>query len=284
MRPQRRWDMEGRVALVTGASQGIGLAIARALAAEGVVVAVNGRSEERIAAALHELEAAGGRAVAAPGRVERKVEVQRLVGRVLESCGRLDFLVNNAGVSRSALVQYLPEEDWDAVLDTNLKGAFLVSQAAVAPMIRAGFGRIVNLCSIASFGGQEGRAAYAASKAGLVALTQVMAQELVGAGVRVNAVAPTLVATEMIERGVPADFLRDVVLDRTPMRRLGEADEVAQAVLFLLSEASSFITGEVLKVDGGLLSGYFCSHARRGQSFRAPGAASAPAKANNREG
>jgi 3-oxoacyl-[acyl-carrier protein] reductase len=135
-------------------------------------------------------------------------------------------------------------------------------------MTKASFGSIVNMCSIASFGGQEGRANYAASKAGLMALTWVMAQELAAYNIRVNAVAPALIGTEMIKRGVPQDFLRDVILDRKPLARLGTPEEVADAVLFLLSERASYINGEVLKVDGGLLSGYFCSNQRIGQSFK----------------
>jgi len=204
----------------------------------------------------------GGQAIEYPS-------LEAMVERVLSSLGRIDLLVNNAGISMPDAFIDLSEEAWDSQIDVNLKGTFLCSQAVARHMLARGEGgAIVNLCSIASFGGQEGRAGYAASKAGLLGLTRVMAQELSPHGIRVNAVAPSLIGTEMIERIVPESFRDGVVLDRTPLGRLGRPAEVADAVLFLLSEGAAYITGASLMVDGGLTSGPYHSAQARGQSFR----------------
>jgi 3-oxoacyl-[acyl-carrier protein] reductase len=262
------YGLGGKTALVTGAGRGIGREVAFRLAAEGVAVAVNGRTAETLGAVVAEIEAAGGRAVAVPARVEVKQQANGMVDAVVDALGGIDFLVNNAGVSLPASFVDLSEDAWDSQLDVNLKGTFLCSQAVARLMLKRGEGAIVNLCSIASFGGQEGRAGYAASKAGLLGLTRVMAQELSPHGIRVNAVAPSLIGTEMVERIVPQAFRDAVALDRTPMGRLGRPGEVADAVLFLLSEGASYITGTTLLVDGGLMSGYYHSKQARGGSFR----------------
>jgi 3-oxoacyl-[acyl-carrier protein] reductase len=262
------YGLGGKTALVTGGGQGIGREVARRLAAEGVAVAVNGRTAEKLRAVVAEIESNGGRAVAVAARVESKPEVTGMVESVVSAFGGIDFLVNNAGVSLPNSFVDLSEEAWDGQLDVNLKGTFLCSQAVARHMLVRGGGAIVNLCSIASFGGQEGRAGYAASKAGLLGLTRVMAQELSPQGIRVNAVAPSLIGTEMVERIVPEAFREGVALDRTPMGRLGRPGEVADAVLFLLSEGADYITGTTILVDGGLLSGYYHSKQARGASYR----------------
>ncbi len=262
------YGIAGKTALVTGGGQGIGRAVALRLAAEGVAVAVNGRTVEKLAAVVAAIQADGGRAMAVAARVESKRDVTGMVESVVSEFGGIDFLVNNAGVSLPDSFIDLSEDAWDGQLDINLKGTFLCSQAVARHMLKRGDGAIVNLCSIASFGGQEGRAGYAASKAGLLGLTRVMAQELSPQGIRVNAVAPSLIATEMVERIVPEGFRDGVVLDRTPMGRLGRPGEVADAVLFLLSEGAAYITGTTVLVDGGLMSGYYHSKQARGGSFR----------------
>jgi 3-oxoacyl-[acyl-carrier protein] reductase len=265
------YGLAGKSALVTGGGQGIGYEVARRLAAEGVAVAVNGRTPAKLDAVVAEIRSAGGRAMAVPAMVESKRQVAGMVKSVLSEFGALDFLVNNAGISRPDSFIDLKEDSWDSQVDINLKGTFLCSQAVARHMLENGGGAIVNLCSIASFGGQEGRAGYAASKAGLLGLTKVMAQELSPQGIRVNAVAPSLIATEMIARIVPESFRDDVVLDRTPMGRLGLPGEVADVVLFLLSEGAAYVTGTTILVDGGLMSGYYHSKKASGASYKRPG-------------
>ncbi|MBI4968465.1 MAG: glucose 1-dehydrogenase [Rhodospirillales bacterium] len=264
---ERCYGLAGGVALVTGAGQGIGREIVRHLAAEQVAVAVNGRTPAKVADTVAEITAAGGRALAVPGRVEIKADVQAMVAATLAAFGRIDYLVNNAGISRPDAFLDMTEESWDEQIAVNLKGSFLCGQAVARHMAEQGKGAIVNLCSIASYGGQGGRAAYAASKTGLLGLTRVMAQELGVKGIRVNAVAPGLIGTEMIARNIPAAFRDDIAVDRKPLGRMGEPREVAEAILFLLSDGASFMTGETMLVDGGLLSGYFYS-ARGGVGFK----------------
>jgi len=264
----RSYGLAGAVALVTGGGQGIGREIARRLAVEGVAVAVNGRTAKKLDGVVDEIRAAGGRALAVPAHVEDKAQVTAMVDAVLADFGHIDFLVNNAGVSLPDDFVDLSEENWDKQIDVNLKGTFLCSQVVARHMLERGGGAIVNLCSIASLAGQEGRAGYAAAKAGLLGLTKVMAQELSPRGIRVNAVAPGLIATEMIVRNVPEEFRDGVVLDRTPLGRMGEPHEVADAVLFLLSEGAAYITGTTVLVDGGLMSGYYYSKRASGAGFK----------------
>ncbi len=265
---KRSYGLSGGVALVTGGAQGIGRDIVLHLAAEGVAVAINGRTPEKIDRVVAEVRAAGGRAIGVPATVSDKTQVTAMVKTVLAEFGCIDFLVNNAGVSRPNRFVDLSEEAWDEQIDTNLKGSFLCGQAVATHMLERGSGAIVNLCSIASYAGQEGRAGYCSSKAGLLGLTQVMAQELSPHGIRVNAVAPGLIGTEMISRNIPAEFRDGIANDRNPMGRLGLPREVAEVVLFLLSQGAGFMTGESVLVDGGLLSGYFFSKQAAGGSFK----------------
>lgn len=264
---KRCYGLGGGVALVTGGAQGIGREVVLHLAAEGVAVAVNGRTPEKIDRVVAEVRAAGGRAMAVPARVDVKAQVVAMVDAVPAEFGRIDFLVNNAGISRPDSFIDMSEESWDEQIDINLKGSFLCGQAVARHMLGRGAGAIVNLCSIASYSGQDGRAAYCSSKAALLGLTKVMAQELSPRGIRVNAVAPGLIGTEMIARNIPASFLDGIANDRNPMGRLGAPREIAEVVMFLLSEGASFMTGESVLVDGGLLSGYFFTRQGAGASF-----------------
>jgi len=244
--------LEGKVALVTGAARGIGRAIAMRLAAMGARVVVNDlAAEEAIAAAVAEIEAAGGRAMGLRANVTVAAEVAAMVDRVVGELGGLDILVNNAGIARDMLLLRLSEEDWDAVLSTNLKGAYLCARAAARPMIKARWGRIVNISSVVGIAGNAGQANYAAAKAGLIGLTRSLAKELGSRGITVNAVAPGFILTAMTAN-LP-DKVREEAIARTPVGRLGQPEDVAAAVGFLCSEEASFITGQVLAVDGGMV-------------------------------
>ncbi len=238
--------MEGKVALVTGGSRGIGAAISRALAEAGAKVAVNYRSGEDAAEAI--AGEIGGLAVQAD--VSSPEEAQALVERVEGELGDVDALVNNAGVTRDTLIARMSDEDWEAVIDTNLRGTFNTCRAVARKMLRRKTGSIVNLSSVVGMHGNPGQANYAASKAGIIGLTKALARELGSRGVRVNAVAPGYIATELTD--VLNERQRGLILQNTPLGRLGEPEDVAGAVRFLCSDEAAFITGEVLLVDGGL--------------------------------
>jgi 3-oxoacyl-[acyl-carrier protein] reductase len=236
---------EDATALVTGASRGIGAAIARALGADGWIVGVNYRSDaDGAGATVAAIEAAGGRALALPGDVAAGDPDALL--KTLEAHGPVLALVNNAGVRADGLAVQLDDEDWSRVLDTNLSAAFRLIRRAVRPMIRARYGRVVNIASVVGPRANAGQANYAAAKAGLVGLTKTVAVEVARRGVTVNAVAPGFIATDMTKD------LPDAVLEAVPARRAGTPDEVAAAVRFLASDHAGYVTGSTLYVDGGL--------------------------------
>jgi 3-oxoacyl-[acyl-carrier protein] reductase len=243
---------EGKAALVTGASRGIGRAIALRLAGEGCAVAVNFRSDEPGARETQRLaEEAGARCLLAPGDVGDPAAAAEIVASTVREFGSIHILVNNAGISADMLTMRLKEEEWDRVLDTNLKGAFLTSKAALRPMVRQRWGRIVNIASVVAFTGNIGQVSYAASKAGLLGLTKSVAREVATRGITANVVAPGLIDTDMAAH--LSDEVRDWMLSQVPMGRIGSVEDVAAAVSYLAGEEAGYITGQVLKIDGGMV-------------------------------
>jgi 3-oxoacyl-[acyl-carrier protein] reductase len=239
-------SLDGKVALVTGGSRGIGAAIARELAEAGARVAVNYRAGQEAAENL----AGQISGLAVQADVSSADEVQSLVERVESEFGDLDILVNNAGITRDTLIARMSDEDWETVIDTNLRGTFNTARAVARKMLRRRSGAIVNLSSVVGVHGNPGQANYAASKAGIIGLTKALARELGSRGVRVNAIAPGYISTELTD--VLNEEQRGLILGNTPLARLGEPEDVARAVRFLCSDEAAFITGEVLLVDGGL--------------------------------
>lgn len=241
----------GRAAVVTGSSRGIGRAIALALAREGADVLVNYAGREAEAKSVAgEIEALGRRAVTFRADVSNPAEAARMVEVALESFGRLDILVNNAGITRDNLIPRIREEDWDAVISVNLKGSFNCLKAAIRPMLKARWGRIINITSVVGVSGNAGQANYAASKAGLIGMTKSAAKEYATRNITVNAVAPGFINTEMTI-ALPEEA-KNRMLDEIPMARLGTPHDVAAAVAFLAGEAAAYITGQVIMVDGGM--------------------------------
>jgi len=239
-----------KVAVVTGASRGIGRSIALALAAEGArIVAVDlGLDDtEKLA---EEIRAQGGEALAVLGNVTVAEDAERMIKAAVDKFGRVDILVNNAGITKDGLLLRMKDEDWDAVLNVNLKGAFLCSRAAAKVMTKQRYGRIINIASIVGQMGNAGQANYCASKAGLIGLTKSNARELAKRNVTVNAVAPGFIATPMTD-ALP-DKVKQELLAQIPQERLGSADDIANAVLFLAAERSGYITGQVIGVNGGM--------------------------------
>jgi 3-oxoacyl-[acyl-carrier protein] reductase len=242
-------DLSGRVALVTGASRGIGRAIAERLGAQGarVVAAARGENARAVAEAI---VAAGGTAEAADLDVTDTGASERLIASTLERHARVDILVNNAGIARDQLLLRMKREDWDAVLATNLTAAFTLTQAVLKPMIRQRGGRIISISSVVGQRGNAGQANYAASKAGLIGFTKAVALEVASRGITVNVVAPGLIETDMT--GALTGDAREEWVSKIPLRRLGTPDDIASAVCFLASDEASYITGHVLAVNGGM--------------------------------
>ncbi len=240
-------DLTGRAALVTGASRGIGREIAKALAGAGAKVACVATNEDLLNSLVAEI---GNGALALKCDVSKPTEIEAAVEKAAQALGGLDILVNNAGVTRDNLLLRIKEEDWDLVLDTNLKGPFLFIKAAGRFLMRSKAGRVINISSVAGVLGNAGQANYSASKGGLISLTKTAARELGSRGVCVNAVAPGFINTDMAAKVDPKVI--EGVVASLPLRRMGEAKEIASTVLFLASDLSAYITGQVLGVDGGM--------------------------------
>ncbi|AKM18492.1 3-oxoacyl-[acyl-carrier-protein] reductase [Geobacillus sp. FSL K6-0789] len=244
--------LEGKIALVTGASRGIGRAVALELARQGANVVVNyAGSEAKANEVVEMIRSLGREAIAVQADVARAEEVERLVKTALDQFGRLDILVNNAGITRDNLLMRMKEEEWDAVINTNLKGVFLCTKAVTRPMMKQRGGRIINIASVVGVIGNPGQANYVAAKAGVIGLTKTAARELASRNITVNAVAPGFITTDMTE--ALSEELKGEMLKQIPLARFGEPDDVARVVAFLASDAAGYMTGQTLHVDGGMV-------------------------------
>ena len=244
-------ELDGRIAVVTGGSRGIGAAICEELAAAGATVVVNyARNAQLAEEVCGRIRDAGGSAQAVAGDISTATRAAGLVEQVESETGPIAILVNNAGITRDDLIMRLSEEAWRDVIDTNLGGAFFTCRAVARPMMKRRGGAIVNMSSIVGVRGNAGQTNYAASKAGLIGLTKSLAKELGSRGIRVNAIAPGYISTELTD--VLPEPAREAILSGTPLGRLGDPADVARAVRFLVSDSAAFITGDVLAVDGGL--------------------------------
>lgn len=241
-----------KTALVTGASRGIGAVIAKKLAARGFMVIINyGHSSAAAEEVKNQIEQAGGQAVLMQGDVSSGDDVDRMFKDIKKTWGRLDVLVNNAGINRDTLLVRMKEDQWDAVLSTDLKSVFFTTKAAASLMMRQRSGSIINIASVVGITGNAGQANYAAAKAGVIGFTKSVAKELAARGIRVNAIAPGFIETDMTD-AIP-EKIREGMLETIPLRRGGKAEDVANAVAFLASDDAGYITGQVLKVDGGMV-------------------------------
>jgi 3-oxoacyl-[acyl-carrier protein] reductase len=245
--------LQGRIALVTGASQGIGRACALELAKAGCTVALAARNESKLAETASEIEAAGGQAAVFALDVASEDSIKTGAKAVLERFGKVEILVNNAGITRDGLMMRMKRPDWDDVINTNLSGAFLLTQALISAMMRNRWGRIVNITSVVGRTGQAGQVNYAASKAGLIGMTRAMAREVASRNITVNAVAPGYIETPMT--AVLDEKQREAMMATIPLGRPGTDTEIAQCVAFLASDAAAYITGHVLDVNGGMYMG-----------------------------
>jgi 3-oxoacyl-[acyl-carrier protein] reductase len=244
--------LNNKSVLITGASRGIGRAIALYFAKNGAKVAVNySGSEAKANEVVEEIKANGGTAFAIKADISSSEDVTNMVKTVIDEFGSLDVLVNNAGITRDNLLMRMKEEDWDAVINTNLKGVFLTTKAVTRQMMKQRNGRIINIASIVGVSGNAGQANYVAAKAGVIGLTKTTAKELSSRGITVNAIAPGFIETDMtgkLEEGIKEDMLRNI-----PLARFGQPDDIAAAAAFLASDSSSYITGQTLHVDGGMV-------------------------------
>jgi 3-oxoacyl-[acyl-carrier protein] reductase len=245
--------MTGRVAFITGASQGIGRACARALAEAGARIVLAARNQEKLAEALQEVQALGVEACAVPIDLADEKQIEAAFNCARERFGKVEILVNNAGITRDQLALRMKRPDWDAVIQTNLTGSYLCIQQVLPGMLRQRYGRIVNITSVVAQTGNAGQANYIASKAGLIGLTRALAQEVASRSVTVNAVAPGFIDTAMT--AVLPEKAREALLERIPLKRMGTDREVAAAVRFLASDEAAYITGHVLNVNGGMYMG-----------------------------
>ena len=243
-------DLKDQVAIVTGASQGLGQSMAVAIGASGAKVACLARNAEKLAATVKLIEEAGGSAEAFPIDVNSGDAVEELVNKINDDWGRLDILVNNAGITRDTLMPTMSDEQFDDVINTNLRGCFLFTRAASKIMMRAKYGRIINIASVSGLIGNAGQTNYSASKAGMIGMTRSLSKELAKRKVTVNAVAPGFIESDMTK--ALGETVMKEVAKQIPIKRVGTAEEVAASVLFLASPAASYITGHVLTVDGGM--------------------------------
>jgi 3-oxoacyl-[acyl-carrier protein] reductase len=243
-------DLTGQTAIVTGASRGLGKVIALALADAGANVACVARGIDKLQETADAIRAAGGTAEVYECDVTDAASVQQVVDAVCEKWEKVHILVNNAGITRDTLIPRMSDEDWDSVINTNLRGTFLFTRAVTRPMMQSRYGRVINMASVSGLMGNPGQSNYSASKAGIIGMTRSVAKELASRKVTINAIAPGFIETEMTEAMGPA--VLEEAKKRIPAKRLGRADEVAACVLFLASGSAGYVTGHVLTVDGGM--------------------------------